>query len=286
MIRKNLTNTKEQKLSNFLGDEMGLGYNQAQKLIRNKDVKVNGKRVSKNFDLIAGDEVEVYLNEKRFNVVFETDDIVVVFKPRNIETVSETNEDLKSGLENQLRIELFAVHRLDRNTEGLVVFAKNIKAKLSLNNAIKNRKLQKFYYARVYGIPRNHEEKLVAYLKKDEKNSLVYISDKKQTGYDEIKTNYTLIVSDGETSVLSVELVTGKTHQIRAHLSHIGLPILGDEKYGNQEVNKKYRKRYQELCAYKIIFHFDKDDVLSYLDNQIVKIQNINDYTEFSRNNT
>lgn len=271
---KNIKNTKKQRLSKLLSDELGLGFNKIQQLIRNKDAKVDGKRVSKDIDLDIDVSVEVYLKEKTIDIIFENKDILVVFKPRNIETVSEIdNENLKNRLEEQLTIKLFAVHRLDRNTEGLVIFAKNQVAKQCLDNAIKNRKLEKFYLAKVIGVPEKKEDKLIAYLKKDDKKSCVYVQDVHACGFEEIKTNYKTIKTDDEFSLLEIELVTGKTHQIRAHLSHIGYPILGDEKYGNNAINKKYNKRYQCLCAYKLVFHFENDEYLNYLDSVIVELE-------------
>lgn len=271
---KTIKNEKVQKLSKLIYDKLGIGFNQIQKLIRNKDVKVNGKRISKDLDLESGFIVDVYIKEKPIEIIFENNDIVVAFKPRNIETISEDGlEDLKSKLGNQLNCDIYAVHRLDRNTEGLVVFAKNLKAKDSLDRAIKNRKLEKFYLAKVIGIPEKTENKLLAFLKKDEKRSIVYVSDSHLNGYEEIKTNYKTLWTEEDFSVLEVELVTGKTHQIRAHLSHIGFPILGDEKYGNSDMNKKYNKKYQCLCAYKLIFHFEKGDYLELLDGLVIELE-------------
>lgn len=274
MTIKTIKNEKEQKLSKLISDELGVGYNQIQKLIRNKDVKVDGKRVSKDVDLIKGELIEIYINEKPLEIVYENKDIVIILKPKNIETISENGEtDLLEKVSKQLNLKLYAVHRLDRNTIGLVIFAKNIDAKKSLDIAIKNRKLEKFYIAKVCGEINKNEEKLTAFLKKDDKKSLVFVSDKNLGGYEEIKTNYKKVQSDGEFSILEVELVTGKTHQIRAHLSHIGYPILGDEKYGNTEINKKYKKKYQCLCSYKLKFNFDKNDYLEYMNGEIVELE-------------
>lgn len=273
MVLKKLKCEKSQKLSKLISDELGLGFNVIQKIIRNKDVKVDGKRVSKDIDVSIGALVEIFYNDKPVKIVFENEDLLVAFKPRNIETVSEeSNDDLLNKLMTGLSKELFAVHRLDRNTEGLVVFAKNKKAKDCLDEAIKNRKLEKFYLAKVVGVLKNKQEKLVAYLKKDEKKSQVFVSDNIQSGYEKIKTNYKVLSETSDFSILEVELVTGKTHQIRAHMAHFGHPILGDEKYGNSDVNKLYKKKFQCLCAYKLIFHFDEKDYLFYMNGTHVEL--------------
>lgn len=263
---------KDINLNKFLCSK-NISYNLVCKVIRAKDVKVNGKRIGQDIKLCAGDEVVVYLkDEQKFNIIFEDENIVVVFKPRCIETVSDLGEDLLSKLKQQLNQNLFAVHRLDRNTEGLVVFAKNEYAKISLDKAFKNRTIEKFYLALVFGEIKKQEDTLVAYLKKDEQNSLVKISDNSQNGYEKIITKYKVLKVPENLSLVEVELVTGKTHQIRAHLSHIGHFVIGDEKYGDSRVNKKYKKHYQELCAYKIIFHFEDNDYLSYLNNKEIKL--------------
>lgn len=272
MIVKKFENRNPQKLSKILSEELGVRYNLIWKLLKHKDVKVNGARVSKDVLINVGEIVEVYLPEEKPIVVFENNDLIVARKPQGVETINETGDDFKTLVQNYVKQEIFAVHRLDRNTEGLVIFAKNERAKTSLDKAIKNRKIEKFYLAEVVGVPEIEEQKLVAYLKKDAEKSKVCVSDEKLAGFEEIKTNYKMITNSDVFSILEVELVTGKTHQIRAHLSHIGLPILGDEKYGNSSVNKKFKKKYQCLCAFKLVFHFEKQDYLFYLNEKIVEI--------------
>lgn len=261
-----------QKLCKFLENQSSMSYAKVQKLLRNKDIKVNGQRECKNILLKSSDVVECYLKRDNIRIVYEDADIVVVFKPRRIETINDSDENLATFVEGQLRCKIFAVHRLDRNTEGLVIFAKNLDAKQSLDKAIKNRLLDKHYLAKVVGVPKEPSENLVAYLKKDKERSRVFVSDVKLAGYEEIRTNYELIEENGKFALLNVKLITGKTHQIRAHLSHIGYPILGDDKYGNFEVNKQEGKRYQCLIAYKLILHFDKDDYLGRLDGLKIEI--------------
>lgn len=270
---KYFVNDKKQKLSKLMEGVFSLSYSSIQKLIRNKDVKVNGRRISKDEFLELGDKIEIYLKSQSVKVEYEDDDLIVVLKPRGVETVCGNSEDLKNIIEKQIKKEVFAVHRLDRNTEGLVIFAKNLKAKDSLDLAIKNRELKKFYLAMVVGVPKIKEAKLEAYLKKDSLKSMVIVSDECQAGFEKIKTNYKLLKNNDFFSILEVELVTGKTHQIRAHLSHEGYPIVGDEKYGNTKLNKKLGKRYQCLCAYKLVFKFEKDDYLSRLNGLSVELK-------------
>ena len=263
------------KLSSVVKDKYpNLSYNKIQKIIREKDIKVNRKRVGKDIDVAVGDEIILFINEDLsfYEIVFEDENILVVNKKRNIEVVSETDNDLVKQIKADKKIDVFAVHRLDRNTEGLVVFAKNEVAKNELDVGFKGRLFEKFYLALCYGVFEKKSEKLIAYLKKDQKNSLVDISDCLEFGYEQILTNYRVINQGDEVALVEVELLTGKTHQIRAHLAHIGHFIIGDEKYGNKEINQKHKKKYQNLIAYKLILHFSKNSKLFYLDNKCFEI--------------
>ena len=232
-----------------------LNYSAVQKLLRKKDVKINGKRINKDLPVAEGDIVEVYalINKtKEIDIVYSNDNMVIVNKPTDIEVVSQEDTSLEVLLSKQLQKPVYAVHRLDRNTTGLVVFALNINTKKQLEEAFKKHIINKYYLAVVVGVPNKQEDKLVAYHKKDAQNSVGYISDSKQLGYTKIITKYKLLKTNNILSLLEVEIETGKTHQIRAHLSHIGLPVLGDEKYGNKQANKQYKKRKQVLVAYKL----------------------------------
>ena len=276
MELKKITADKEKRLSKLIEQNVSINFSKVQKLIREKNVKVNGKRTGEDVLIHSGDLVEVYLPETKLNIFYEDGDIIVVFKPRKIETINESGDSLLDALEKQKNTKLFAVHRLDRNTEGLVVFAKNMEAKNSLDEAFKNRTIHKYYLALVAGVPATKQDDLVAYLKKDEANSLVTVSDKKGDGFEEIKTNYKVIKENENSAVLEVELLTGKTHQIRAHLAHIGYPIIGDEKYGNSKLNKQFSKRFQCLCAYKLVFDFEPGNYLAQLSLKIIEIDKNN----------
>jgi len=270
---------KSQRLSLLILEQCnGLSYNAVQKIIRNKDVKVNGVRVNKDISVQQGDEIIFYVKENqipKIDILFEDENIIVCHKPLKLETVSETNDnDLEKQISNQINSQCYAVHRLDRNTEGLVVFAKNMEAKFELDNAFKNRTIKKLYLALVFGKLSKSEDDMIAYLKKDSKKSFVQISDNPKQNYEKIETKYKLLKQSKSHALVEVELVTGKTHQIRAHFAHIGHFVIGDEKYGESEINKLYNKKFQCLCAYKIIFHFDKSSILSYLDNKEIKIEN------------
>lgn len=263
-----------------------LPQNAIFKALRNKDIKINGARIKDNVTVELGDEIEIYIVDdiilgrvSKFeinhdDIAYEDENIIVYNKPQNIEVQGLKDEiGLEKALKNSLNLNfLKACHRLDRNTSGLVIFAKNKEAEETMLQMIKERAVQKFYKALVYGVPKNKAMTLKAFLFKDSKNSKVIISDQKLRGYQEIITKYKFIESfKDNTSILEVELVTGRTHQIRAHLAHIGLPIIGDGKYGNNKINKQFNKKYQELMSYKIIFEKAYGN-LSYLQGKIIKI--------------
>ncbi len=227
------------KLINFLLDNFnGLSINIIYKALRKKDILVNGIRVKDNVTLISGDNVTVYITDNYLfkqvylDIVFEDNNIIIVNKPSGVEVVDENsnNETLTTILEKQIQTLVFPCHRLDRNTTGLVLFAKNKTVLNILLEKFKNREISKFYKCMVYGIPKKTSDTLEAYLFKDNKKSFVYVYDKPQKGSVKIITSYKVLEINikQNTSILEVELHTGKTHQIRAHLAHIGLPIIGD----------------------------------------------------------
>ena len=214
------------KLNSFLLDNFdGLKLNTLYKALRKRDVRVNDTKVSDNVILHSGDVIKVFIPDEQLfskveldiNIVYEDDNIVVVNKPAEIEVVGE-NSLTTELCKYYNSTSIFPCHRLDRNTTGLVLLAKNEKALNILLDKFKNREIEKHYRALVYGIPCKKEDTLTAYLFKDAKKSLVYISDIPKKGYEKIITSYKVISSNSKnnTSFLDVNLHTGKTHQIRA----------------------------------------------------------------------
>ena len=273
------------KLNKFLQDSIpNLSTNLLYKTLRKKDIKVNGKRVNDNITIFENDVIEVYIADNllekniHLNIIFEDDNILVIDKPAQIEVTG--NNSLTSLIHKQYAncgYLPMPCHRLDRNTTGLILFAKNQEALDILLDKFKNHEIEKHYLALVYGVPKEQSQTLTAYLFKDSKKSLAYISDEPKKGYSKIITSYSLIekYSNG-TCLLDVEIETGKTHQIRAHLAHIGLPIVGDGKYGNYEINKKLGYKTQQLKSYILKFNFTTDSgVLYYLNEKKIKLRAI-----------
>lgn len=252
-----------------------ISYTTFQKLLRKKDIKINGIRISDNIKTNLNDTVEIYYDYK-LKILYEDENIIIVYKPVQLEVIDSNSTCLTTFVLKYLNNNFcYPCHRIDRNTTGLVLFAKNKEALSILEEKIKNNEITKIYRCTILGKMPKEEDILKDYLFKDSKKSMVYISNTKKTGYSEIITKYKTISSNKETSLLEVELITGKTHQIRAHLAYKGHPILGDGKYGNNEINKKYKKKFQELTAFKLIFSFKTDaGILNYLTNKEISLEN------------
>ena len=287
-MKKLVVNKKydNKKLDKFLKDNIStLSNNLFYKTLRKKDIKINGKRVSENVTVFENDEILVYIpdnlleNKLNLDIIYEDNNILLINKPSNIEVTGQNSlTEVVHKLYSSCEFKPMPCHRLDRNTSGLILFAKNTQALEILLDKFKHHEIEKHYLALVYGIPQKKNERLISYLFKDSSKSLVYISDVPKKGYQKIITSYSLLESFGNnTSLLDVEIETGRTHQIRAHLAHIGLPIIGDGKYGINEVNKKFKVKTQKLVSYKLIFRFEHDSkILEYLNRKSFELKNKN----------
>ena len=288
-MKKLIVNKKYngKKLNKFLLENIpNLTYGLFCNTLRKKDIKINEKRINKDVTVYEGDEILVYIadsllenkNPVKLDVVYEDDNILLINKPANIEVTGENS--LTSLVHNNYESSSFKpmpCHRLDRNTTGLVLFAKNEIALNILLDKFKNHEIEKHYLALVYGIPKVQSKRCEAYLFKDNKKSMVYISDVTKKGYVKIITSFSVLEKRKDnTSLLDVEIETGKTHQIRAHLAYLGYPIIGDGKYGKNDINKSFKKSRQMLCSYKLKFNFSSDSgVLNYLNGKEFVLKNV-----------
>ena len=276
------------KISDFLYFNFnGLTKNTLYKAFRKKDIRINDIKINEDTIVHFGDNITVYIIDellfKSINLekIYEDENILVINKPNNIEVVGK--DSVTSTLEKEYSY-ISPCHRLDRNTTGLLLFAQNEEALNILLDKFKNKEIEKHYLAKVYGIPKKKYEELTAYLFKDNKKALVYISDTPKIGYVKIQTSYTLVEKNENEnySILDIELHTGKTHQIRAHLAHIGLPIIGDGKYGINEINKHFGYKSQQLCSYILKFNFVTDSgILNYLNGREIKLWNEGTHISF-----
>ena len=290
-MKKLIVNKKYdgKKLNKFLIDNIpNLSFGLFCNTLRKKDIKINGKRVNKDVSIFEGDEVLVYIADElldsktsiNLDIVFEDDNILIINKPANIEVTGENS--LTSLLHKIYKNDIFKpmpCHRLDRNTTGLILFAKNEASLKILLDKFKNHEIEKHYLAWVYGIPSTTFKRSESYLFKDNKKSMVYISDTPKKGYVKIITSFSVLEErkQNNTSILDVQIETGKTHQIRAHLAYMGYPIIGDGKYGKNDINKLFGKKQQMLCSYKLKFNFKTDAKhLNYLNNKCFSFNNCN----------
>ncbi len=258
-----LISNKNDKLFNILSNQ-GFSFNAINKLLRKKDIIVNGQRIKENLDIYIQDEIIIFFdpsmkNEKKIDIVYEDENILIVNKPIGIEVEGE------NGLSNILKA--IPVHRLDRNTTGLIIFAKNEESKEILFKSFKEHKIEKKYLAEVIGNTNFKNTIFNANLVKDSKNSIVKIYKNNVKNSVRISTIFNTIKSSPSSSIVECTLITGKTHQIRASLAYLGHAIIGDGKYGKNEDNKKFKTFTQKLHCYYLKIN-EKQNILSYLNEK------------------
>lgn len=264
----------QQNVVDFLmSQKPNLSFLNVKTALRKKDVKVNGKKISQNIVINHNDLVTLYLPPKKkrnIDVVFEDENILIVSKPAGLET---TKKD-KAYVESECLEDCFdgccACHRLDKNTEGLVVLAKSKRAFNQMQEVIKMQKMHKTYVTIATGKVKPNGENLQDYLVKNDGHVKVFENCVENSKI--IKTNYSVLAKQNDLFCLSVELLTGRTHQIRAHLAFHKIYVLGDQKYGSKEANKKHHVKRQLLCATKISFDC-LPDIFKNLSNKTFEIK-------------
>ena len=238
---------KNQKIRDFLLNYV-FSKPITNQIIKNKDIKFDGKRLCEDDMVFAGQTVVVFAPEKpsaRFSVIFEDENVIVLDKGCDIEV--QGKDSLESAIPGSI-----AVHRLDRNTTGVMIMAKNDEVAEALKQAFKDKTVQKTYVCEVFGRPNFKGEVQKAYLVKDANRSEVKIYPNFVQKSVLIETKFKTVKVGEQTSLVTAELLTGRTHQIRAQLAYLGFPIIGDGKYGKNEINRKFKEKYQKLHCFSL----------------------------------
>ena len=283
-MREIVVGKNDIRLDKFLLEQFpALTFTKLAKALKTNKIKVNNKKVPLNTRLYKGDILKLFILDDELtnapklldpsHIIFEDKNILVAFKEPGLISIDDDPEvdSLNKRIKTYLQTDEGSIcHRLDTGTSGLLIFAKNEPTEEAILSAIKNHKLQKFYRCVTFGWPKENSGTITNYLKKED-DGFVKVYNTKVDGSKEAITKYTVLKKMNELAYLDVELLTGRTHQIRVHLKSLGCPILGDSKYGNESGNRKYKKKRQCLCAYKIIMPtFDGE--LSYLSKKVFKI--------------
>ena len=307
-------NDAGQRLDRFLAKAVPLlPASLAQKYIRLKRIKLAGKRVSRDTRLNEGDVLQLYINDEFFdtpsqdnayltvatpklNIVYEDENLLLVDKRPGLAVHPHDGAEYGKTLIDHIQAYLYAkrewrpreenaftpalCNRIDRNTGGIVIAAKNAEALRILNQKIKDREIDKRYLAIVEGTPKPKEGVLKGYLFKDAVKNRVFVTDTPQAGSKSCETRYRVLQSKNGLSLVECELVTGRTHQIRAQFAHAGHPLLGDGKYG--KLDKRYARTYQALYSYRLTFRFTTDaGCLAYLDGRQFRVEKVDFVEEY-----
>ena len=299
-------NDAGQRLDKFLTKAVrGLPFSMLYKAIRTKKIKVNRVRAKENQILAEGDTVQLFLKDEFFDLPAKDQGALasirpklsIVYEDENVLLLNKrpgvlVHEDTEGG-ENTLILHVKAYlyqkgeydpdaeqsfapalcNRIDRNTGGIVIAAKNAEALRVMNEKIRTGEVQKFYLAAVKGVPAKQSDTLTGYLRKDSAKNLVTVSQKPLAGGKSIATRYRVLAARSGNALLEVELLTGRTHQIRAHMAHIGHPLLGDGKYGQNREEKGRGYKFQALYAYRLRVDFaDGQGELGYLRGKEVSL--------------
>ena len=308
------SNDAGQRLDRFLAKAVPLlPASLAQKYIRLKRIKCNGKRIERDTRLQDGDVLQLYINDEFFdkprednayltvdvpklNIVYEDDQILLVDKRPGIAVHPHDGAEYGRTLIDHIQSYLYQkrewrpreenaftpalCNRIDRNTGGIVIAAKTAEALRVMNQKIKDRELDKRYLAIVEGKPKNVVGSLKGYLFKDAKKNRVFVTDTPQAGAKSCQTNYRVLASQKGLSLVECELITGRTHQIRAQFAHAGHPLLGDGKYG--KLDKKYDRNYQALYSYKLTFAFTTEaGALEHLNGKSFQVTQVDFVREY-----
>lgn len=305
IIRKN---DAGQRLDKFLFKFFdSIPASMVYKGIRKKRIKVNGKKSEIGYMLNEGDVLELYINDEFFedkspsedsfkdivpnvNIVYEDENILLADKASGI-SVHEDETESKNTLINHIKAYLYQkgeynpdeensfvpalCNRIDRNTAGIVIAAKNAAALRIMNQKIRDREIEKYYLCLVKGHLNSKEGTLKSYMVKNESQNRVYVHDRPVENGKTAITKYRVIKENELTSLVEAELLTGRTHQIRAHFASIGHPLAGDGKYGTNEFNKKIGMKHQALYSYKLKFVFSDENELSYLNGKSFEVKNV-----------
>ena len=307
-------NDAGQRLDRFLAKAVPLmPASLAQKYIRIKRIKLNGKRAERDSRLNEGDVLQLYINDEFFDkpsqdnayltvatpklsIVYEDEHVLLVDKRPGIAVHPHDGAEYGRTLIDHILSYLYQkkdwlpraenaftpalCNRIDRNTGGIVIAAKTAEALRVLNQKIKNREMDKRYFAIVEGTPKPREGSLKGYLFKDAKKNRVFVTDTPQPGAKTCQTNYKVLASGNGLSLVECQLITGRTHQIRAQFAHAGHPLLGDGKYG--KLDKRFDRNIQALYSYKLTFTFTTDaEGLAYLNGKTFQVEQVDFVKEY-----